>query len=97
MRTELGHSGADYQDGVIWMEFDYYFKNTSETYFNKDTTSWHTSSYLKLNDNSLTSDPVKYAGKYPWCGETCTRHKLNLKSTVDQEVYLTAYTWDARQ
>ena len=53
MRTELGHSGADYHDGVIWMEFDYYFENIFATYFNKDTTGWHTSSYLKLNDNSL--------------------------------------------
>jgi len=53
MRTELGHSGSDFKDGVIWMDFDYYFENYSETYINKDTTDWHSSSYLKLNDNSL--------------------------------------------
>ena len=45
-----------------------------------------------LDDDSAAERP----GSYPWCGAECTRHKLTFKSSVKQEVYLTAHTWDNR-
>lgn len=95
LRSELNwpESETDLKDGVFWVDFDYYVKNFSETALSKDTNGWHNSAYLKLNDNSRSgTNGSKYAGKTDWCGNSCTRHVISLKSSVDQDVYLTAYT-----
>lgn len=52
LREELDHWGSDRQDGVFWMDYDSYYSNFGDTNFNKDTTGWHTSSYLKLDDTT---------------------------------------------
>ena len=46
-------------DGVIHMEWDYYLANCELTQLGEDTTGWYTSSYLKLDDNSLDTDSSK--------------------------------------
>ena len=96
LRTELNHTN-DTTDGVIWMTFDYYYANIEENYFNFDVRDWYSATYLKLNDQSLANDPQRYAGSWPWCGSTCTRHKMEITSDVTQDIYLTAHTWDSRQ
>ena len=47
-------------------------------------------SFLRLNDDK--SGAVDCATKSAKCG----RHTLTLKSAVDQTVWITAHTWDAR-
>jgi len=56
------------------------------------------SAYLKLDDDSRTgANGDAYKGiRVGYCGEDCTHHWLLLKSSVDQEVHLTAHTWDQR-
>lgn len=92
LRTELNYS-PDEHDGVIWMEYDYYLKEVSFTMIGEDTDGWFNSAYLKLDDNSLENDS-SYAGEFSWCGQDCTRHRMNVKSTVKQQVYLSGHTWD---
>jgi len=89
-KDEAGWTSAD--DGVFFMSFEDYFNQCSETYFNVDTSDWYHDSFLMLNDNSQAQNP----GRYSWCGSSCTRHVLTLTSSVDQDVYLTAHTWDDR-
>jgi len=55
-----------------------------------DTTDWYYDYFLMLND--ATNSP----GEWSWCGETCTRHRVRVTSSVKQTVYVTTYTWDKR-
>lgn len=66
LRDELDYQVSSMDDGVIHMEWDYYLANCEYTQFGEDTTGWFTSSYLKMDDNSLATDPSK-AGKLSWC------------------------------
>ena len=58
--------------------------------FSKDTTGWHQAHHLTLDDPGVQN------GSMLWCGSTCTRHVLYIESTVAQEVWVAAHTWDRR-
>lgn len=55
-----------------------------------DTTGWYNDHFLMLDD------PQKTRGSWSWCGETCTRHSVEITSEVNQAVYVTAHLWEAR-
>lgn len=88
VKAELGHTSDD--DGQFYMSFSDYYSQCSETYFNIDSSDWYSDAFLKLGDVSDGS------GSYSWCGDECTRRMVDLYSEVDQLVYVTAHTWDAR-
>ena len=93
-KLEAGWTSAD--DGVFFMSFEDYYSQCSETFFNYDITDWDSTSFLMLNDDASNPDYSGSPGSFRWCGGSCTRHTLTLTSSVDQDVYLTAHTWDAR-
>ena len=99
-REEVGFK--DSNDGIFWTDLDTYFKHFSETWVNYKADSMSRASFLMLNDdNRKPSDSLDYDEDYygvwsGFCGSGCTRHKLTLKSTVDQKVFLTGHTWDDR-
>lgn len=45
-----------------------------------------------MDDKSVNENP----GRHKWCGDKCTRHVLNLKSSVTQKVWISAQTWPDR-
>ena len=90
LKTEVNFVAAN--DGMFWMSFEDYYAMFSETYINMDSSDWYSGSFLKLNDTSALTNP----GAYSWCGSKCTRHTLSITSTVAQDVYITAHTWDDR-
>ena len=51
----------------------------------------HQASFVRLNDDKTGADECGY-----WEGPKCGRHTLELTSEVDQTVWITAHTWDAR-
>lgn len=55
-----------------------------------DTTDWYHDFFLMLDDQ--TDSP----GSWSWCGETCTRHYVQVSSVTAQTVYVTAFTWEKR-
>ena len=64
-------------------------EDTVESFKTKD---WASAKFLKLDDKSVEENP----GRYSWCGDKCTRHTLNLKSSVKQTVWISAQTWPDR-
>ena len=76
------------------MSIEDYCKLFVETYFSFDTTDWHYDYYLNLDNPDKPS--LGKNGQFSWCGYNCERHELTLTSSVDQEVYVTAHTWDSR-
>lgn len=79
-------------DGIIHMTIADYRLRVEQTYISYDVTDWHEAHFLKLNDQSAAENP----GVWSWCGPSCTRHYLDLTSSVAQTVYVTAHTWDKR-
>ena len=79
-------------DGKFFMSLKDYKEMFVYTYVNKDVTDWKTASFLKLNDTTgaNNSSPASF------CGEECTEHKFTLTSAIEQEVWITAHTWDDR-
>ena len=78
------------QDGIFHMSIEDYAKSFEETNVNYNPQSMHQASFVRLNDDKTGA--VDCATKGPKCG----RHTLVLTSDVDQTVWLTAHTWDAR-
>ena len=72
------------------MTVEDYHKQGVSTVISYDTTDWFYDYFLMLDDQ--TDSP----GSWSWCGETCTRHTLEVTSDVDQDVYVTAQTWESR-
>ena len=88
LRAEVGSTIAN--DGHFWMSFEDYFSMFSMTYINMDSSDWYSSYFLKIND---TTGPN---GEFNWCGAKCTRHTLSVTSSVAQDVYITAHSWEDR-
>ena len=91
LRQEAGATD-DQGDGFIWMSIEDYQKQASQTFINIDTEGKFSDYFLKLDDDGTGSTP----GSYRWCGSSCTRHKLTIKSDVDQTIWVAAHTWDRR-
>jgi len=90
LKKEAGWVSAN--DGMFFMDFADYYTMFSESYIAMDSSDWFSGSFLKLNDTSSATNP----GSYGWCGSKCTRHVLTITSSVEQDVYMTAHTWDSR-
>jgi hypothetical protein len=86
LKAEAGWVAKD--DGMFFMAFEDYFTMFSESYIAMDSSDWFSGSFLKLNDTTAPN------GKYSWCGAKCIRHVLTITSAVEQDVYMTAHTWD---
>ena len=68
----------------------YHNGSYSYTSFVHDVDGWSSDYFLMLDDS--TSE----AGSLPWCGESCTRHTVTVKSDIEQTVYVTIHLWDKR-
>jgi hypothetical protein len=88
-KVEAGWVEAN--DGAFFMSIEDYTSQAAYTLVAKDVTDWHKASFLKLNDTTAAN----WEGSW-WCGTDCTQHEFTLTSSVDQEVWLTAHTWDER-
>ena len=90
LKKEAGWVSSN--DGMFFMSFADYYTMFRETYIAMDSSDWFSGSFLKLNDTSAATNP----GSYSMCGSKCTRHVLTITSAVEQDVYMTAHTWDSR-
>ena len=77
-------------EGIIFLDLETYHKHGATTVISFDTSEWYSDHFLMLDDQ--TYNP----GTWSWCGKTCTRHEIDITSSVDQEVYVTAHTWEKR-
>ena len=90
LRAEAGQTSDN--DGIWFMSIEDFQVQFSRTVVNFDPTGWHHDYFLATNDDSQQENP-----QGTWdCGLHCTRHELTLESAADQEVYITAFMWDAR-
>ena len=90
LKKEAGWVKAD--DGMFFMDFDDYYKMFAESYVSMDSSDWFSGSFLKLNDTSAATNP----GQEDWCGRKCTRHVLTVTTEVEQDVIISAHTWEDR-
>ena len=90
LREEAGATAEATNDGLFFMTLSDYKKQGMATLVSLDTTNWFNDYFLMLDDQ--TDSP----GSWSWCGATCTRHKVEVTSAVQQTVYVTAYTWEKR-
>ena len=78
LRQEAGATPQAVNEGIFFMSLEDYFGQGQSTIISFDTTGWYQDYFLRLNDGETESP-----GKWSWCGETCTRHTMKVKSTVD--------------
>ena len=96
--TEKFKSEVEYEnnkkDGIFFMEINDYKMQVEETYHNFDVSDWHSAYFLKLNDDT---QPLETPVFDDWiCGNDCTTHTLTIKSSVAQDVWITAHQVDQR-
>ena len=77
-------------DGIFHMNVKDYRARFFVTFVNINNEKMHYDYFLKLNDNSEPS------GRSMYCGKDCTRHHLTVVSPIEQEVWITAHTWEDR-
>lgn len=87
-KSEAGWEVAD--DGIFYMPIGLYRTAFVETAVSHDMTNWSRDYFLMLNDTTVSP------GRLPWCGSSCTSHRLILASDTTQDVFLTVHTWDDR-
>ena len=58
------------------MTIEDYFEQGMASLIALDTENWFNDYFLMLDDK--TDNP----GSWSWCGETCTRHKVEVTSSV---------------
>ena len=67
-----------------------YYRQGLVTVISYDTTGWFTDNFLMFDDKTAPN------GEWEFCGATCTRHNLEVTSSVDQDVHITVHTWEQR-
>ena len=72
------------------MKIEDFYEQGQSTIVSYDTNGWFSDHFLMLDDKTVQN------GKWSWCGPTCTRHIVTVKSDVDQDLIVTAHTWDER-
>ena len=72
------------------MTIEDFYSMGASTIISFDTTNWHHDYFMMLDDKT------KPNGRWSWCGPTCTRHVVQIESDVEQDVFVTAHTWDRR-
>ena len=90
LRKEAGATSEAVDEGIFFMTLDDYLSQGHTTVISYDTTGWFRDHFLMLND------PKTEKGAWSWCGETCTRHIVEVTSAVDQVVFVTGHIWEPR-
>lgn len=90
LRREAGATDASKNDGMFFMTIEDFHSQGLATIVAFDTTTWYHDFFLMLNDRTVSP------GSWSWCGETCTRHYVQVSSAMAQTVYVTAFTWEKR-
>jgi hypothetical protein len=91
--AELGHTKKN--DGTFWMLLEHFKKQVQYVGVNYDTDNWYHDYFLALDDNKQGST----AGKWNFCGSTCTRYIAKVKNMSETEsnvVHVGAHTWRPR-
>jgi hypothetical protein len=90
LKREAGATETVVNDGLFFMTIDAYKEQGLATLVSFDTADWFNDYFLMLGDETPAN------GSWSWCGETCTRHLMTISSAVEQDVYVTAFTWEKR-
>lgn len=90
LKREAGATDVAKNDGLFFMTIEDYKSQGLATIVSFDTTNWYYDYFMMLDDR--TNNP----GSWSWCGETCTRHYIEVTSSMAQTVYVTAFTWEKR-
>ena len=72
------------------MRFSDYFAEFESTSFHWDVENWHKTVFSRFDDTALNN------GRFGWCGATCTRHIVTVRSPIAQNVLIQANTWTDR-
>ena len=90
LRAEVGVDRED-EDGIVFMSLDDFVgDNFSQTTVNFNVEDMHHSYFLVIDDKGAV------AGKYAWCGASCTRHVFNIVSPVSQTLHISVNVWPER-
>ena len=90
LRKEAGITEQAINDGIFFMRVEDYLVQGGATIISYDTSGWHHDHFLMLDDKKEQN------GSWNWCGKTCTRHYLEISSSVEQYVFITVHTWENR-
>ena len=90
LRAEAGATETIVNEGVFFMTVEDYYEQGQSTVISYDTTGWYSDHFLMLDDKTGPN------GGWQWCGKTCTRHIVQIESDVEQDVFITAHTWESR-
>ena len=66
------------------MTIEDFYSMGQSTVISFDTTGWYYDYFLMLDDKTPPN------GGWQFCGKTCTRHIVQIKSEVEQDLYVTA-------
>lgn len=78
---------VDADDGDFYMSVEDLYSRMESTFVNYDTQDW------SLGYFAMFEDPGTQNGRDLSCGATCTRHRLQVTSEVDQDIWIGAHTW----
>lgn len=90
LREEAGAKATPEDDGIFFMTIEDYYNQGLVTIISFDTTDWFEDHFLMLDDKTTPN------GEWEFCGPTCTRHIIEVTSSVAQDVYVTVHTWESR-
>lgn len=87
LRNPWGNRRALREDsnGLFYMKVEDYLEAMDYTYINYDTTGWFQDYFM------MWDDPARPNGRI--CGRSCTQHRLYVKSSVAQKVWVGAHTY----
>ena len=74
-------------DGMFYINVEDYLEQMDVTFINYDTSNWAHSYFMMWND------PMEETGNHFWCGPTCTKHVMWVKSDIAQEVRIGAHAY----
>ena len=76
LKREAGATETAVDDGIFFMTFEDYYRQGLVTVVSFDTTGWYDDHFLKLSDKTPAN------GEWEFCGPTCTRHSIEVTSSV---------------
>ena len=88
LRLEANHS--DSNDGKFFITIEEYLQHLEYTNINFDVTDAYQAYFLVLNDTYIKR------GTEAECGVNCTMHQFFVESEIDQEILISAQTWDIK-
>ena len=81
----------DSNDGKFFITIEEYLEHLEYTNINFDVTDAYQAYFLVLNDTYVKR------GSETDCGVNCTMHQFFIESEIDQEILISAHTWDIKQ